>query len=102
MSCIFDSGKWCFMGFTFIDFLGLILLDLYGVNVRPVAPFGSASSKTVVDPALIHRVLPDELIFEVLITGLLSSKLSHFLVTIFTLGLFTSSYVFFYTPFLVA
>lgn len=40
-------------------------LDLYGVNVRPVAPFGSASSRTFVDPALIHRSLPDELLFEV-------------------------------------
>ncbi|CAK9158582.1 unnamed protein product [Ilex paraguariensis] len=39
-------------------------LDLYGVNVRPVAPFGSASSKPFVDPALIHRCLPDELLFE--------------------------------------
>ncbi|CAI9115373.1 OLC1v1016265C2 [Oldenlandia corymbosa var. corymbosa] len=40
-------------------------LDLYGVHVRPVAPFGSASSKPVVDGALIHRCLPDELIFEI-------------------------------------
>ncbi|CAK9164480.1 unnamed protein product [Ilex paraguariensis] len=40
-------------------------LDLYGVNVRPVAPFGSASSKPFVDPALIHRCLPDELLFEI-------------------------------------
>ncbi|XP_049387778.1 F-box protein 7-like, partial [Solanum stenotomum] len=39
---------------------------LYGINVRPVAPFGSASSKQFVDPALIHRVLPDELLFEIL------------------------------------
>ncbi|KAK2989799.1 hypothetical protein RJ640_006116 [Escallonia rubra] len=40
-------------------------LDLYGVNVRPVAPFGSASSKPVVDSALLHRSLPDELLFEI-------------------------------------
>lgn len=40
-------------------------LDLYGVNVRPVAPFGSASSKSFVDSALIHRCLPDELLFEI-------------------------------------
>ncbi|XP_010247678.1 PREDICTED: F-box protein 7 [Nelumbo nucifera] len=40
-------------------------LDLYGKRVRPVAPFGSTSSKPFVDPALIHRCLPDELLFEV-------------------------------------
>ncbi|KAK9167522.1 hypothetical protein Scep_002713 [Stephania cephalantha] len=40
-------------------------LDLYGVRLKPVAPFGSVSSKPVVDPALIHRSLPDELLFEV-------------------------------------
>ncbi|RZC18226.1 F-box protein 7 [Glycine soja] len=40
-------------------------LDLYGVNVRPVAPVGSASRRPYVDPALIHRSLPDELLFEV-------------------------------------
>ncbi|KAM3394746.1 F-box protein 7 isoform X2 [Capsicum galapagoense] len=40
-------------------------LDLYGINVRPVPPFGSTSSKHFVDPALIHRVLPDELLFEI-------------------------------------
>ncbi|XP_062101404.1 F-box protein 7 [Humulus lupulus] len=40
-------------------------LDLYGINVRPVAPFGSVSRKPYVDPALIHRSLPDELLFEV-------------------------------------
>lgn len=40
-------------------------LDLYGVNVRPVAPFGSASSKPVVDSALMHRCLPDELLYEI-------------------------------------
>ncbi|WMV13610.1 hypothetical protein MTR67_006995, partial [Solanum verrucosum] len=42
------------------------LLELYGINVRLVAPFGSASSKQFVDPALIHQVLPDELLFEIL------------------------------------
>ncbi|XLR48122.1 hypothetical protein HN51_032352 [Arachis hypogaea] len=40
-------------------------LDLYGVNVRPVAPFGSASRKPYVESALIHQCLPDELLFEV-------------------------------------
>ncbi|KAI3442707.1 F-box domain-containing protein [Psidium guajava] len=40
-------------------------LDLYGINVRPVAPFGSVSRKPYVDPALIHRCLPDELLHEV-------------------------------------
>ncbi|KAL2538554.1 F-box protein 7 [Forsythia ovata] len=40
-------------------------LDLYGINVRPVAPFGSASRKPFVDEALIHRSLPDELLFEI-------------------------------------
>ncbi|KAL6217111.1 hypothetical protein ACLB2K_010328 [Fragaria x ananassa] len=40
-------------------------LDLYGVNVRPVAPFGSMSRKPNVDPSLLHRYLPDELLFEV-------------------------------------
>lgn len=50
--------------------MGPFMPDLYGVNVRPVAPFGSASSKPFVDPALIHRCLPDELLFEVLITGM--------------------------------
>ncbi|KAI0494447.1 hypothetical protein KFK09_024585 [Dendrobium nobile] len=40
-------------------------LNLYGNRVRPVAPFGSASSKPFDDPALIHRCLPDELLFEV-------------------------------------
>ncbi|KAE8719571.1 F-box protein 7 [Hibiscus syriacus] len=41
-------------------------LDLYGKHVRPVAPFGSASRKSYVDPALIHRCLPDELLLEAL------------------------------------
>ncbi|THU50255.1 hypothetical protein C4D60_Mb06t18250 [Musa balbisiana] len=40
-------------------------LNLYGNRVRPVAPFGSISSKPFVDPALIHRCWPDELLFEV-------------------------------------
>lgn len=33
--------------------------------MRPVAPFGSTSRKAFVDPALLHRHLPDELLFEV-------------------------------------
>ncbi|XP_073003281.1 F-box protein 7 [Typha latifolia] len=40
-------------------------LNLYGIRVRPVAPFGSFSSRPFVDPALIHHCLPDELLFEV-------------------------------------
>ncbi|KAK9270893.1 hypothetical protein L1049_026479 [Liquidambar formosana] len=40
-------------------------LDLYGINVKPVAPLGSTSSRPYVDPAFIHRCLPDELLFEV-------------------------------------
>ncbi|CAN1268864.1 F-box protein 7 [Linum perenne] len=40
-------------------------LDLYGVHVRPVAPFWSTSRRLDADPALIHRSLPDELLFEV-------------------------------------
>ncbi|XP_020246524.1 F-box protein 7 isoform X2 [Asparagus officinalis] len=40
-------------------------LSLYGKRVRPVAPFGSMSSRPFHDPALIHRSLPDELIYEV-------------------------------------
>ncbi|WCJ44359.1 F-box protein 7 [Euphorbia peplus] len=42
-------------------------LDLYGVHVRPVAPFGSASRRQYYDPALLHRSLPDELLFEIFI-----------------------------------
>lgn len=45
---------------------GLIVSDLYGINVRPVAPVGSVSRKPYVDPSPIHRSLPDELLFEVL------------------------------------
>lgn len=41
------------------------IIDLYGVHIRPVAPFGSASSKPFIDSALLHRCLPDELLFEV-------------------------------------
>ncbi|KAF6152811.1 hypothetical protein GIB67_004640 [Kingdonia uniflora] len=37
-------------------------LDLYGVNIKPL---GSSSSKPYVDQALIHRCLPDELLYEV-------------------------------------
>ncbi|KAL6007661.1 F-box protein 7 [Asimina triloba] len=40
-------------------------LHLYGVRLRAVPHFGSASSKPFVDPALIHRCLPDELLHEV-------------------------------------
>ncbi|XP_059631246.1 F-box protein 7-like isoform X4 [Cornus florida] len=42
----------------------VLIQDLYGVIIRPVAPFGSASSKPFVDTALLHRSLPDELLFE--------------------------------------
>ncbi|KAL5704391.1 F-box protein 7 [Ranunculus cassubicifolius] len=40
-------------------------LDLYGIHVKPVAPFGSASSKPYYDSAPLHRCLPDELLFEI-------------------------------------
>lgn len=42
-------------------------LNLYGTRVRPVPPFGSVSSNPPIDPALIHQVLPDELLFEVFV-----------------------------------
>ncbi|KAF9687202.1 hypothetical protein SADUNF_Sadunf02G0069100 [Salix dunnii] len=48
----------------FLIVLKICVADLYGVNVRPVAPYGSASRRVNVDPALIHRCLPDELLFE--------------------------------------
>eukprot|EP00249_Psilotum_nudum_P012714 c23938_g1_i2 orf=166-1137(+) len=40
-------------------------LSLYGTRIRPVSPVGSLSSNPPVDPALIHRALPDELLYEV-------------------------------------
>ncbi|CAN6439267.1 unnamed protein product [Victoria cruziana] len=40
-------------------------LSLYGVRVRPVPPFGSVSSRPYIDPALLHRCLPDELLHEI-------------------------------------
>ncbi|KAJ3675179.1 hypothetical protein LUZ60_004221 [Juncus effusus] len=40
-------------------------LNLYGIRVQPIAPFGSVSSQPFYDSALIHRSLPDELLFEV-------------------------------------
>ncbi|KAJ4814135.1 F-box only protein 9 [Rhynchospora pubera] len=40
-------------------------LKLYGIRVQAIAPFGSVSSQPFYDPALIHRILPDELLFEV-------------------------------------
>ncbi|GER37740.1 F-box family protein [Striga asiatica] len=40
-------------------------LDLYGINVRPVAPFASLARKPSLDTALIHRSLPDELLLEI-------------------------------------
>ncbi|VFQ97860.1 unnamed protein product [Cuscuta campestris] len=40
-------------------------LDLYGVHIRPVTPFGNAIHKPSIDTALIHRCLPDELFFEI-------------------------------------
>ena len=57
------------MGFSWfgdrVTFSSFFVSDLYGVHVRPVAPFGSTSSKPQFDPALIHRSLPDELLFDV-------------------------------------
>ncbi|WMV54165.1 hypothetical protein MTR67_047550 [Solanum verrucosum] len=61
---IFPQRPW--LEQTNVNSPAYFLSDLYGINVRPVAPFGSASSKQFVDPALIHRVLPDELLFEIL------------------------------------
>ncbi|KAL5578538.1 hypothetical protein UlMin_020237 [Ulmus minor] len=60
MACRLDK---CvnYVGATTIEHL----YNLYGINVRPVAPVGSASRKPYVDSALIHRILPDELLFEV-------------------------------------
>ncbi|KAK1404113.1 F-box protein 7 [Heracleum sosnowskyi] len=40
-------------------------LDLYGVYIKPVVPYASAISKSHIDPALIHRYLPEELLFEI-------------------------------------
>lgn len=40
-------------------------LDLYGVHIRPVTPFSNAFHKPSIDTALIHRCLPDELLFEI-------------------------------------
>lgn len=52
--------------FSIFSHLDLCFLPgLYGKRVRPVAPFGSLSSRPFHDPALIHRSLPDELINEV-------------------------------------
>ncbi|KAL7155877.1 hypothetical protein ABFS83_03G105400 [Erythranthe nasuta] len=39
-------------------------LDLYGINVRPVTPYGSLSNRELVDTALINR-MPDELLSEI-------------------------------------
>ncbi|CAM6109261.1 unnamed protein product [Calypogeia fissa] len=41
-------------------------LSLYGTRIRPVAPVGSISRLPPVhDPSLLHRMLPDELLFEI-------------------------------------
>ncbi|KAL8141228.1 hypothetical protein V2J09_007249 [Rumex salicifolius] len=40
-------------------------LDLYGVRISSVAAFGSTSDKPSYDPALMHRVIPDELLYEI-------------------------------------
>lgn len=40
-------------------------LSLYGTRIRPVAAFGSLSNQDFSDPALIHQMLPDEILFEV-------------------------------------
>lgn len=60
-----------------LSFSRLSVSDLYGVNVRPVAPFGSASRKPHVDSALIHRCLPDEILSEVFHWKKTSSRLCH-------------------------
>ncbi|KAG6550164.1 hypothetical protein Mapa_008121 [Marchantia paleacea] len=40
-------------------------MSLYGTRIRPVAPVGSLSRVGVNDPSLLHRSLPDELLYEV-------------------------------------
>ncbi|GLJ36845.1 hypothetical protein SUGI_0743820 [Cryptomeria japonica] len=40
-------------------------LSLYGTRVRPVSAFGSLINQPFSDPALIHQILPDEILFEV-------------------------------------
>lgn len=40
-------------------------LSLYGIKVRPIAPPGSLSGKPPEDSALLHRMLPDELLLAV-------------------------------------
>jgi hypothetical protein len=59
----------------FYELLILPHAGLYGTRVRPVPAFGSLSNKPVSDPALIHRILPDELLFEVF-TLIISNILS--------------------------
>lgn len=64
--------------FKFIlNFCGYSVSDLYGVNVRPVAPVGSASRKPYVDSALIHRCLPEEMLSEVFQKKKTTSSLRH-------------------------
>jgi F-box protein 9 len=67
--CIFGSVLDVWLNLNSLVLLWLYVFcfkDLYGVNVRPVAPFGSTSRKPYVDSSLLHRCLPDELLFEVL------------------------------------
>ncbi|KAL3678700.1 hypothetical protein R1sor_021656 [Riccia sorocarpa] len=40
-------------------------MSLYGTRIRPVPPVGSLSRVPVNDPSLLHRTLPDELLYEV-------------------------------------
>lgn len=55
------------------------LTDLYGVYIKPVVPYGGAISKPHIDPALIHRYLPEELLFEVVHWSALDNLASSYL-----------------------
>ncbi|CAA6663811.1 unnamed protein product [Spirodela intermedia] len=54
-------------GFRMMQFIGTKRpwLNLYGNRIRPIAPFGSTSSKEFAESSLMHRCLPDELLFEI-------------------------------------
>ncbi|OVA07286.1 F-box domain [Macleaya cordata] len=60
-----DIGSVSSLGTAKFQFTPRPWLDLYGIRIKPFAHFGSTSSKPYVDPALIHRCLPDELLHEI-------------------------------------
>ncbi|KAL2609824.1 hypothetical protein R1flu_028397 [Riccia fluitans] len=47
------------------DILKNVGARLYGTRIRPIPPVGSVSRIPVDDPSLLHRTLPDELLYEV-------------------------------------